>query len=956
MPSSPSIARRTLLAGTAAAGALAAWVQPAFALPARRVDRLERLADGARLFTGEEVVQVRLRAQGVASVIRCARRGLASAGGFFGDSGISGEVRFEESATELRLAGDGIAVIIDKRSGALRFADTLGRELIAEAEPPAPLPGVPAGRRQGFRIGRTERLHGLGQFREPYGEYRDRDVFLAQANSDAITPMLVSTGGWGLLWDTGTAAWFRSRGDVIGFQSIADDLIRYHVCIGDGMDGVIRGYRALTGQAALLPRWAYGYWQSKESYLRQEELTSVVEEYRRRKLPLDTVVLDFRYWTDESQFSGMRFDPERFPDPAAMVRQVHAADAHLIASIWPAFGVKTELYRAMAAGNFLLPGDHWSGSKLFDASNPEAREIYWRAIKRGLIDIGVDGLWTDGNEPELRSTGERYGTAASYAANGRIAAGPIDSNLLTYSWYQAKGLSEAMRRDVPDRRPVILTRSSHAGQQAFGAITWSGDIFASWGTLGNQILAAQNFSMSGTPWWTCDIGAFLVHHRYPRGLEDPAYKELYVRWFQFGAFLPVFRAHGTQIARELWQFGEPGTPFFDSLETALRQRYTLMPYIYSVAAGVALDGDTLLRPLVMDYADQPAVCAQTATFLFGRDLLVRVIDRPFFHASENMQEFLPNYVVQGIDAPAATIEYYEGANFDRFVSRRLTDDIKLSWPGDLPKSLEGKPYSLRWTGRIVAQESGPTRISLIGKGAMRLMLEGKIVVEGSSGVSVADDANGAVSFRGHEGDAFLTADVVLEGGRAYDFSLEQRQETPNAVSLWFEWITPSIRQRQQLPEEKKVSIALPAGRDWYDFRTGTRFRGGHIVKADADLSHHPLFARAGAILPLSEGIDRSGPLPETLPVRVYAGHDGKFTLYDDAGDGNGYLRGEYARIPMRWDDAARKLTIGARVGRYPGMRERLGFRVMLVDGAGACQERMVDYAGEPVSSEFGVRR
>lgn len=925
---------------------------PVWALE-RRVVRIERLHDGVIIHNGGDVTRVRVSAPGVVTVLRCPAARLASSGGFFARNGIA--VRHEQSGDSFTMIGGGVCVAIDRHTGHLAFSSIDGTRVIAEGPMPLPMRGVATTRRQGFTIGSTERLHGLGQFREPVFDYRNRSVFLAHANSDAVNPLLVSNGGWGLLWDTGTAAHFNSRGNTLAYHSVAGDVIRYHICLGSDIDAVIRAYRALTGPAALLPRWAYGYWQSKESYSRQDDLVAVVDEYRRRRLPIDAIVLDYRYWGGSENFSGMKFDASTFPAPKLMVDHAHAADVHLIASIWPAFGTATALYREMAYKGFLLPGDHWSGGKIFDTSNPAAREIYWKYIKQGLIDIGVDGLWTDGNEPELRSTGERYGTSASFAANGRMMAGPIAENLLTYSFYQSKGLSDGMRRDVPAKRPVILSRSAYAGQQSFGAITWSGDIFASWGTLVNQIVAALNFSMTGIPWWTCDIGAFLVFHRYPDGLKDPAYKELYLRWFQFGAFLPVFRAHGTHVPRELWQFGEPGDPFYDGLEAALRQRYRLMPYIYSIAASTAHGGDTPMRALVMDYADQPAARDQPSTFMFGRDLLVRIVDRPLYYSSHNAQEFLPNYAILGADAPAASIEYYEGENFDRFVSRRLTDDIKMSWSGDLPKALEGKPYSIRWTGKLVAQEGGLHRFSLIGKGALKLVFEGRTVIEGQSRASIADGANGGVSFRGHEGDAFLGFDTELTVGKAYDFVLEQRQGTPDAVSLWFEWLTPSIRARQRLPAIKTVPVVLPAGHDWYDFHTSERHTGGQTISAPAPLLTTPVFVRAGAILPLTDGLDRTGPLPETIDLCVYAGHDGTFTLYDDAGDGHGHLAGEQARIPIAWNDVTMTLTIGGRVGRYPGMRVRQRFSVIVLDGTSVSQQKLIDYTGDRLVTKIPTK-
>ena len=938
--------RRALLRG--AATITSACVVPGWALALAgrpvRVDRLERLHDGVLVHAGAEVTRVRIAGRGVASVVRCPTAALARAGGFFEADGLP--VRFEDTAAALRVIGEGVVVEVDRLHGRLRFLQPGGRIAIAEADEPAPLPGFAATRRQGFTIGTVERLHGLGQFREPVFDYRDRDVFLAHANSDAANPFLVSTGGWGLLWDTGTDAYLRSHGCALDYYSVAGDTVRYHVCLGRDMDAVIGGYRALTGQASLLPKWAYGYWQSKESYARQADLIAVVDEYRRRRLPLDAIVLDYKYWGGPENFSGMKFDAATFPDPRAMLAHVHAADTHLVASIWPAFGTRTELYREMGAKGFLLPGEHWSGGRVFDVSQPEARAIYWRHVRRGLIDIGVDGLWTDGNEPELRSTGERYGTAASYAANGRIAAGPVDQNLLTYSWYQAKGLSEAMRRDVPAKRPVILSRSAYPGQQAFGAVTWSGDIFASWSTLSNQIVAALNFAMSGNPWWTCDIGAFLVFHRYPDGLADPAYKELYVRWFQFGAFLPVFRAHGTHIPRELWQFGESGDPFYDALEAALRQRYLLLPYLYSVAAAVAHEADTPMRALVMDFPDDPAARGTPSAFMVGRDLLVHVVDRPLYYRSRNIQEFIPSRAVRGVDAPAATIEYYEGDAFDRFHSRRLTDDIKMSWSGDLPAALSGKPYSLRWTGRIVAEETGLHRFSVIGKGAMRLMFDGRVVVDGRSGAVTADGATGGVSFRGHEGDAFFAFDADLVAGRAYDFWLEQRQPTADAVSLWFEWITPSIRRREALPDHKAIRVALPHGRDWYEFATGRRHRGGTTPMIDTPLASHPVFARAGAIVPTVTGLDRTAHPPDRLAIRIYCGHDGRFLLYDDAGDGQGHLRGQAARITLLWSDRHRTLSIGARAGTYPGMATRLDLNISCFDDGPNSVERSVSYDGD----------
>ncbi len=945
--------RRALLGGAAVLGAGLALRSRAVMAQGGKPPRIERHPQGFRVFAGDEVTSVRLPVAGVVSVVRCPSARLALGGGLFVEpDGPAAPIEITEDARVLRARGPGIIVEVDKATGRLRFLDDAGRVRVAEGATPEPIAGVRAIRRQGFEIGADERLHGLGQFREPVAEYRDQDVFLAHANSDAVNPFLCTTGGWGLLWETGAAAHFRSRGRRVEYHSAAGDLIRYHVCLGDNMDAVIGRYRALTGAARLLPKWAYGYWQSKERYGTQAELTGVVDEYRRRKLPLDAIVLDWRYWGESDQFSGMTFDPINFSDPAAMVKQVHDRDVHLVASIWPAFGPNTAIHREMAAGGHLFPGKHWSGGRVFDTSSAPARAIYWRHVKRGLIDIGVDGLWTDGNEPEFLSTGERYGTTASHIANGTSAAGLIAEHLLTYSFNQSKGLSEALARDVPGKRPLILSRSAYAGQQAFGAITWSGDIFASWGTLSNQIVAGVNFAMAGIPWWTCDIGGFLINHRYPDGLADPAFTELYVRWFQFCAFLPIFRAHGTHIPRELWRFGEHGTPVYDALERTLRLRYALIPYHYALAAEAAHAGGTPLRGLAMDFPNDPGCRDQHASFMCGRDLLVRVVDRPMLHAPANIQEFLPSRAVRGVDAPAATVTFYEGANFDRRVSSRLTDDLKMTWSGDLPAELAGKAYSVRWTGRIEAQESGAHTLVVMGKGAVRLVLDGRTIVDAVAKPVSADGADGAVSFKEHAGDARVEASITLERGRRYDFRLEQRQPTADAVSLWVEWITPSHRRRMTPPAAKAVDVYLPAGQDWYELDTGVRHQGGRTVVVAVPLAHIPVFVRAGAILPMTPGIDRTSARASVIEVRVHAGRDGEFTLYDDEGDGSGYRRGAASRVALRWDDVARVLHVGPRRGEYPGMTDISRLRVSLIDGVSDYPARTVRISGRRQQVSF----
>ena len=435
------------------------------------------------------------------------------------------------------------------------------------------------------------------------------------------------------------------------------------------------------------------------------------------------------------------------------------------------------------------------------------------------------------------------------------------------------------------------------------------------------------------------------------GCQDPAYRELYLRWFQFGAFLPVFRAHGTDIPREIWQFGAPGDVFYEVLVRALRQRYALMPYIYSLAAACVTEHDTMLRHPVMDFAPERDRLAGSTAFLLGRDIMVNPITRPYFHASANLQELIPNRLITGQQGPAATLEFFEGANFERPVGSRLTDDLKITWAGYLPEALLGKPYSARWTGKVTAEESGPHRIVVTVKGRIDLQL-GDLRISGQGGDGGASDANGAVAFRGHQGDRQFEGEIDLVAGRSYPLKVELRQPVPDAVSLWIEWVTPSHRRNMALPpDEKALPVYLPGDRDWYEWATRVRHAPGQTIDQPVTLDSIPTYVRAGAILPMSPGVDRAASRPDRLELHVFRGHDGRFTLYDDAGDGPIKAEGLASRVPILWNEAIATLHFGARQGRYVGMPARQGFRVHLHDGMTTTVQDVI-YDGEPMAVAF----
>lgn len=879
---------------------------------------------GLRLVQGDSLTDIVFTTSGAVSVVKYRAADGADRAGFF----------LRPDAVDTTIVPDdhglrrgNVEARVDKRRGTIGFYRD-GRLVMTDS-------GAASGAT--FVLAAECDLYGLGQFRDALANYRNRSVYLAHANMDAINPVLVSPAGFGLLWDTQTDSHMTSVGATVHFTNRAP-VTRYHVLPGDDLDGVIAGYRRLTGQAPLLGKWAYGFWQSQERYASQDELTGIVDGYRARRLPVDVMVQDWHYWGADDMFSGMVWDKATFPDPKGMCAHVHAANAHIIASVWPAFGPASEVYKALDAKGLLFKGPHWSGGRVLDITSPDARDIYWSHVRDGLMSVGLDGLWTDGNEPEFMSTGSRYVTARSYAENGGCAAGPIADHLLTFSYYQTRLFFEKNLERRPDRRPLVLSRKVYAGQQAWGAVNWSGDIFAGWTTLNDQVKAMQQIALSGLPYWTNDIGGFLVSHRFPGKLADPAYRELYVRWFQWGAFMPVFRAHGTEIRRELWAMGSDGDPAYEALKIALARRYALMPYIYGQAARVTFEDEAFIRPLVMDFAADPKIADHANQYMFGHDILVGVVNTPIAHAPADVFTFIPNFAVTGTDGPAPEVRFYEGADFDRLADTRLSDDLKMSWFGDLPHALKGKPYSARWRGRIVAQESGVHRFRITAQGLIRFNLGGTLrVASKGAGAGVANAANGGVSFAGHDGDDVHHFEVALVAGQAYAFELAQSQPTPDVVSLWVEWSPPSLAAALQTPPGKTIEVYLPRGCDWHVFGQAGLLKGGQILKSRPALGEMPLYVRAGAIIPQTPGIEYAMQPTSSVELHIYAGADGEQRLYDDAGDGQDYRRGGYRRWPIRWDDRARRLTLSPADGDYR-RDETVSFTVTLYEADGRTKQ------------------
>ncbi|WP_205741230.1 TIM-barrel domain-containing protein [Geofilum rhodophaeum] len=418
----------------------------------------------------------------------------------------------------------------------------------------------------------------------------------------------------------------------LAFFSEMGDEINYYFIKGDNLDEVISGYRELTGKAQVMPKWAMGFWQSRERYKTQDELLDVLKEFRRRQIPIDNIVQDWSFW-EEDQWGSQKFDLQRFPDPKGMIQEVHDNNARIMISVWPKFYTNTEHYKQFDEKGWMYQqavkdsvrdwiADGYMGS-FYDAYNPGARELFWDQIRDNLYDLGIDAWWLDATEPDILSNAS---IAYRKALMNPTYYGPATKYFNAYALMNAKGIYEGQRDYNPDERVFILTRSGFAGMQRYGTVTWSGDVGTVWEDLRAQITAGVNFSMSGMPYWTMDIGGFCVEKRYEtarEGSEDmKEWRELNTRWYQFGAFVPLFRVHGQYPFREIWNIAPEGHPAYSSMLFYNKLRYRLMPYIYSLTGAVYHKDYTIMRALAMDYAHDKSVYDINDQYLFGSAFMV----------------------------------------------------------------------------------------------------------------------------------------------------------------------------------------------------------------------------------------------------------------------------------------------------------------------------------------------
>jgi len=406
----------------------------------------------------------------------------------------------------------------------------------------------------------------------------------------------------------------------------------YYFISGENLDGVISGYRTLTGKAPIMPQWAYGFWQSRERYKTQEEILGTLEEFRRREIPIDNIVQDWSYW-EQDQWGSHEFDATRFPDPGQMVRDIHDMNARVMISVWPKFYINTEHFRELDSRGWMYRqavedsirdwiGRGYIGS-FYDPYAKGARDLFWEQMNEHLYSLGIDAWWMDASEPDILSNASlEYRKKLS----GPTAMGSSTEFLNTYSLLNAQGIFEGQRQVDPNKRVFLLTRSGFAGLQRYSAATWSGDIGTRWEDMKAQITAGMNFALSGIPHWTMDIGGFCVETRYTRaeeGSEDlEEWRELNTRWYQFGTFVPLYRAHGQYPFREVFHIAPETHPAYWSIVKYNKMRYRLMPYIYSLAGKVYFDDYTIMRALVMDFTGDRKATGIDDQYMFGPSLMI----------------------------------------------------------------------------------------------------------------------------------------------------------------------------------------------------------------------------------------------------------------------------------------------------------------------------------------------
>ena len=529
-----------------------------------------------------------------------------------------------------------LKITVARKDGAIAYTDANGNALVQESSrklTPEKVNGEDTYRAESFVniYGSHEGLYGLGQHQAGVWNYRGDSVDISQDNSDIAVPLMLSSKGYGIFWNNASRSRFNNRfANYLYISSEVADVIDYYFLYGPDFDKIIGEYRDLTGQAPMFGKWAYGFWQCKNRYKSQEEILAVAKKYRDLHIPVDNIVQDWFWWNRKGEFVFNK----NYPDPKGMIDQLHGENFHLMISIWPFFEPGSKNYDYMQSKGWFVdkfkyakPPYHTDAMAVYDATSPEARKFYWEKVNEGLFSIGADAWWMDTTEPETE------GQEENILLNHKLAAGSGNRYVNVYPLLDTGAVYEGQRSASDKKRVFILSRSAFAGSQRNAVTAWSGDINSDWFSFRRQIPAGLNFALSGIPYWTTDIGGFVLGSP-----ADPAFRELFVRWFQYATFNPVLRVHGTRKPdeNELWSYGPDAQNILVNFD---RLRYRMLPYIYSLAWKTTSEAYTPMRPLVMDFRNDSRAQDIGDQFMYGPAFLVNPVTEP---SSSTRPVYLPN--------------------------------------------------------------------------------------------------------------------------------------------------------------------------------------------------------------------------------------------------------------------------------------------------------------------------
>src|SRR5579871_3794087 len=529
----------------------------------------------------------------------------------------------QSSDAEFVLLTSQLKISVTRKNSAIRFSDSGGAKLFeddARSLTPVEVNGEKTFHAEMFSNlwDSTEGFFGLGQHQAGVWNYHGETVDISEANTNISVPLVMSSNGYGIYWNNSSRSRFNNRfPHELYLSSEVADTVDYYFIYGPEFDNIVASYRDMTGQAPLFGKWAYGFWQCKNKYESQAEVLGVAHKYRELHIPVDNIVQDWFWWN----IMGEPVFNKNYPDPKGMISDLHQNHFHVMFSFWPYFRPGSPVYDEMDKREWFVDkmkvsGFHPAGQALYDAFNPEAREYYWGLIDKGLFSIGADAWWLDTDEPETE------GRETNILVTNKVALGSGARYANLYPLMTTTAVYEGQRRTSNQKRVFILSRSAFAGAQRNSITAWSGDVESNWLSFARQIPAGLNFSLSGIPYWTTDIGGFIVGNP-----DDPAYRELFVRWFEYGTFCPIFRLHGTRTTNqnELWSYGEDARKVLTSYD---RLRYRLMPYIYSLAWRTTSEAYTPMRPLAMDYRTDTRALNIGDQFMYGPALLVNPVTEP----------------------------------------------------------------------------------------------------------------------------------------------------------------------------------------------------------------------------------------------------------------------------------------------------------------------------------------